>query len=112
MGHWARDRGDMSLEEAVKKLTSRAADIYRIKDRGRLQVGAWADMMLFDPKTVGRGEKRRVQDLPASATRVDTPAVGLHGVRVNGVRTDDDAGDNIANCGKPGQLLRDFADLT
>ena len=112
MGHWARDRGDMSLEEAVKKLTSRAADIYRIKDRGRLQVGAWADMMLFDPKTVGRGEKRRVQDLPASATRVDTPAVGLHGVWVNGVRTVDDAGDNIANCGKPGQLLRDFADLT
>ena len=61
MGHWARDRGDMTLEEAVEKLTSRAADIYRIKDRGRLQVGAWADLMLFDPNTVGRGVKRRVQ---------------------------------------------------
>ena len=80
----------MTLEEAVEKLTSRAADIYRIKDRGRLQVGAWADFMLFDPNTVGRGEKRRVQDLPAGATRVDTPAVGLHGVWVNGVRTVDD----------------------
>jgi len=112
MGHWARDRGDMTLEEAVEKLTSRAADIYRIKDRGRLQVGAWADLMLFDPNTVGRGEKRRVQDLPAGATRVDTPAVGLHGVWVNGVRTVDDAGENVADCGKPGQLLRDFADLS
>ena len=110
MGHWARDRGDMSLEEAVQKLTSHAADIYRIKDRGRLKVGGWADLMLFDPKTVARGEKRRVQDLPAGAMRVDTPAVGLHGVWVNGVRTVDGNGDNLPGCGKPGQLLRDFAD--
>ncbi len=110
MGHWARDRGDMTLEYAVQALTSRAADIYRIKDRGRLSVGAWADMILFDPKTVGRGEKRRVQDLPAGATRVDTPAVGLHGVWVNGVRTVDNQGNNLRDCGRPGQLLRDFAD--
>tara|TARA_Y100000588_G_scaffold19148_2_gene19610 strand:- start:456 stop:2150 length:1695 start_codon:yes stop_codon:yes gene_type:complete len=110
MGHWARERGDMSLEDAVEKLTSRAADIYRIKDRGRLQVGAWADLMLFDPKTVARGEKRRVQDLPAGAVRVDTPAVGLHGVWVNGIRTVDINGDNLPDCGKPGQLLRDFVD--
>ncbi len=110
MGHWARDRGDMTLEYAVEALTSRAAKIYRIKDRGRLQKGAWADLMLFDPKTVGRGEKRRVQDLPAGATRVDTPAVGLHGVWVNGVRTVDDKGENLRDCGTPGQLLRDFTD--
>ena len=110
MGHWARDRGDMTLEYAVEALTSRAAKIYRIKDRGRLQKGAWADLMLFDPKTVGRGEKRRVQDLPAGASRVDTPAVGLHGVWVNGVRTVDDKGENLRDCGTPGQLLRDFTD--
>ena len=110
MGHWARDRGDMTLEYAVEALTSRAAKIYRIKDRGLLQKGAWADLMMFDPKTVGRGEKRRVQDLPAGATRVDTPAVGLHGVWVNGVRTVDEKGENLRDCGTPGQLLRDFAD--
>lgn len=110
MGHWARDRGDMTLEYAVQALTSRAADIYRIKDRGRLNVGAWADLMLFDPNTVGRGEKRRVQDLPAGAVRVDTPAKGLHGVWVNGVRTVDVHGDNLRDCGTPGHLLRDFAD--
>ncbi len=75
-----------------------------------LAEGRLADLMLFDPKTVGRGEKRRVQDLPAGATRVDTSAVGLHGVWVNGVRTVDTNGENLSDCGKPGQLLRDFAD--
>jgi len=108
-GHWVRERGDLSLEQAVQSVTSRAADAYRIKDRGRLVPGAWADLILFDPATVGRGPKRRVHDLPAGASRVDTPATGLHGVWVNGVRTVDADGP-IAGCGTPGQLLRDFAD--
>lgn len=110
MGHWARDKGEMSLEEAVQALTSRPTDIYRIKDRGRLAPGAWADLMLFDPKTVGRGDKIRVNDLPTGASRIDTPAVGLEGVWVNGVRTVDASG-NIDDCGTPGHLLRDFADV-
>ncbi len=109
MGHWARERGDFTLEEAVQAITSRPADIYRIKDRGRLVPGTHADLMLFDPATVGRGKKRRVQDLPAGATRLDTPAVGLHGVWVNGRRTVGPDG-LLTDCGKPGQVLRDFAD--
>ena len=108
-GHWVRERGDLGLEQAVATVTSRAAAVYRIKDRGRLCPGAWADMILFDPATVGRGEKRRVQDLPGGAARVDTPAVGLHGVWVNGTRVVNERGP-IAGCGKPGRLLRDFAD--
>jgi N-acyl-D-aspartate/D-glutamate deacylase len=107
-GHWVRDRGDLSLEQAVQSVTSRAADIYRIKDRGRLVPGAWADMILFDPKSVGRGAKRRVADLPAGASRVDTPALGLHGVWVNGRRAADEQG-TLRDCGQPGRLLRDFA---
>ena len=63
-GHWARERGDLTLEEAVKRVTSDVAAAYRIKDRGRLVPGAWADLLLFDPATVGRGPKRRVHDLP------------------------------------------------
>jgi len=109
MGHWARDKGEMSLEQAVEALTSRPADIYRIKDRGRLVPGAWADLMLFDPQTVGRGEKYRVNDLPTGAERIDTLAVGLKAVWVNGVRTIND-GNHIETCGTPGQLLRDFTD--
>lgn len=108
-GHWARERGDMTLEQAVQKVTSRPADAYRIKDRGRLVEGAWADMILFDPATVGRGAKRRVEDLPGGGSRVDTPATGLHGVWINGVRSVDESG-AIKNSGTPGQLLRDFSD--
>jgi N-acyl-D-aspartate/D-glutamate deacylase len=109
LGHWVRERGDMTTEAAVQALTSRPADIYRIKDRGRLVPGAWADLMLFDPETVARGAKRRVNDLPTGAGRVDTPALGLHGVWVNGTRTVDAEGP-LADCGRPGRLLKDFAD--
>jgi N-acyl-D-aspartate/D-glutamate deacylase len=107
-GHWARERGDMSLEHAVHAVTAHPASLYRIKDRGRLQPGAWADMILFDPHTVQRGAKRRVSDLPGGASRIDTPAVGLHGVWVNGTRAVDEKGP-IADCGRPGQVLREFA---
>jgi N-acyl-D-aspartate/D-glutamate deacylase len=106
-GHWVRERGDLTLEEAVKRVTSDVAAAYRIKDRGRLAPGAWADLLLFDPKTVGRGAKRRVNDLPTGASRLDTPAVGLHGVWVNGVRTVDARG-LVRDCGRPGRVLRDF----
>ena len=107
-GHWVRERGDLTLEEAVKRVTSDVASAYRIPERGRLAPGAWADLLLFDPRTVARGDKRRVNDLPTGASRLDTPAVGLHGVWVNGVRTVDERG-VIANCGRPGRVLRDFA---
>jgi len=108
-GHWVRERGDIGLEQAIASVTSRPADAYRIKDRGRLKTGAWADLILFDPTTVGRGDKRRVSDLPAGASRVDTPAVGLSGVWVNG-RQVVDANGPIAAAGTPGHLLREFAD--
>ncbi len=88
-------------------MTSDVATAYRIKDRGRLVPGAWADLLLFDPKTVGRGPKRRVNDLPTGADRLDTPAVGVHGVWVNGVRTVNEAG-VIRDCGRPGRVLREF----
>ena len=97
-----------TLEEAVKRVTSDVASAYRIKDRGRLVPGAWADLLLFDPQTVGRGAKRRVNDLPTGASRLDTPAVGLHGVWVNGVRTVDERG-LLRECGRPGRVRRDVA---
>ena len=71
--------------------------------------GSWADLILCAPATVARGPKRRVFDLPAGAPRLTTPAKGLHGVWVNGVRTVDPDGVR-KECGRPGKLLRDFAD--
>ena len=106
-GHWVRERGDLSLEQAVAAVTARPADIFRIPRRGRLLPGHHADLILFDPATVARGEKRRVNDLPGGNSRVDTPAVGLNGVWVNGVRTLDETGIR-ADCGTPGRLLRRF----
>jgi N-acyl-D-amino-acid deacylase len=107
-GHWVRERGDLTLPEAVKRVTHDVAAAYRIKDRGRLTPGAWADLLLFDPRTVARGPKRRVHDLPTGASRLDTPGIGVHGVWVNGVRTADEGGVR-ADCGRPGRVLRDFA---
>ena len=106
-GHWVRERGDLTLPEAVKRVTSDVASAYRIADRGRVAPGAWADLLLFDPATVGRGPKRRVNDLPTGATRLDTPAVGVHGVWINGVRTVDERGP-LTGCGRPGRVLREF----
>ena len=109
LGHWSRERGDIALPKAAQSVTSRVADAYRIRDRGRLVPGACAYLLLFDPDTVGRGEKVRVQDLPAGATRVHTPARGVHGVWVNEKWVVDASG-RIEGAGTPGSLLRDFAD--
>jgi N-acyl-D-aspartate/D-glutamate deacylase len=108
-GHWVRERGDLTLEEAVKRVTHDVAAAYRIQDRGRLTPGAWADLLLFDATTVARGPKRRVHDLPTGAARLDTPAMGVHGVWVNGVRTADARGVR-QDCGRPGRVLRAFAE--
>ena len=66
-----------------------------------------ADRTTGRGRGISRGGKRRVNDLPTGASRLDTPAVGLHGVWVNGVRTGDERG-VIPGCGRPGRLLRDF----
>ncbi|GIS89241.1 MAG: hypothetical protein CM1200mP18_19510 [Gammaproteobacteria bacterium] len=53
LGKWVRERGDFSLAQAIQRLTSHPADLYGLIDRGRIQPGAHADMMLFDPKGGG-----------------------------------------------------------
>ncbi len=52
LGRYVRERGVLGLEEAVRKMTSLAADHAGLVDRGRLAPGAYADLMLFDPATV------------------------------------------------------------
>ncbi len=107
MGHWSRDKGLMPLEQAVKKLTSDQAKFFGIKNRGVLKVGAHADMLLFDPTSVGRGEGTRLFDLPAGGSRLTTAAKGLHGVWVNGTQIADGGGLR-KDAGRPGKLLREF----
>jgi N-acyl-D-aspartate/D-glutamate deacylase len=52
LGHYARDAGVLPLEVAIAKMTGRTADVLGLPDRGRLQPGAAADLVLFDPDTV------------------------------------------------------------
>ncbi len=108
LGHWVRERGVLSLADGVRKLTSAPARVFGIRDRGRLEAGCAADLLLFDPATVGRGPKRRVFDLPAGAARLVTPAVGVHGVWVNGERVVDESG-SLPSAPRAGRLLREFA---
>jgi N-acyl-D-aspartate/D-glutamate deacylase len=91
----------------VRKLTSDPATVFGIKDRGRLKTGCAADLLLFDPQSVNRGAKKRVQDLPAGGTRLITPAIGVHGVWVNGVRIADSHG-AMPQSRLSGRVLRDF----
>ena len=83
MGYWARELGQMTMAEAVRQITSLQADVMGIRERGRLQVGWAADLMLFDPTTVNRSAKKRVFDLPGGAARLNTDAVGVRGVWVS-----------------------------
>lgn len=107
MGHWSRDLGVLSLEQAVHELTAKPAAIYRIPKRGKIEVGYHADLLLFDAKTVGRGPKQRVHDLPGGAPRLTTDAIGVHGTWVNGVQIVD-ANGLIDPTLRPGKLLREF----
>lgn len=108
LGHWSRDLGKLSMEAAVHQLTAKPAGLFGLKSRGRVAPGYNADLLLFDPKTVGRGPKRRVFDLPGGAARLHTDAAGVHGVWVNGVRVADAQGMR-AEAGRPGVLIREFA---
>lgn len=108
LGHWSRELGTMGLAEAVRRLTARPAAVLGITDRGRLAPGLAADLLLFDPATVGRGPKRRVFDLPGGAPRLTTDALGVHGVWVNG-RQVADAGGLLERPPSAGQLLTAFA---
>ncbi len=108
LGHWVRAKGVLTLAQAVYRLTGQTAALFGIPDRGTLAVGQAADLMLFDPATVGRGPKERVRDLPAGGARLTTRARGLHGVWVNGTRVADQGG-ILPTDHLPGQLLREFS---
>lgn len=108
LGHWVRNKGVLTLPEAVHRLTGQAAAVFGIRERGVLREGYGADLMLFDPATVDRGPKQRVRDLPAGGARLTTAAIGVHGVWVNGERVVDESG-TLPLRRLPGRLLRDFS---
>jgi N-acyl-D-aspartate/D-glutamate deacylase len=81
---FVRKSGALSLEGAVKKITSETAEIWGLKDRGTLREGWAADIVVFDPDRIGRGEERPVFDMPGEGLRYVRDSVGVDTVVVNG----------------------------
>ena len=84
LGHHVRDKGLMSLEEGVHRLTQVQARLYGISGRGHLTDGAHADIVVFDPDEIGPEVVHTRQDLPGGASRLYGEARGIHHVLVNG----------------------------
>jgi len=92
LGHWARDLGIMTRAKGFYNPPAHPAAILGLKGRGLIKLGYAADLLMFDPHTVGRGPKHRVFDLPGGAARLNTHATGVHAVWVNGQLVADDKG--------------------
>ncbi|MFZ5721253.1 MAG: amidohydrolase family protein [Pseudomonadota bacterium] len=75
----------LGLEQAVRKLTAETADIWGLRDRGRLAEGLAADIVVFDPDTIDRGPEEPVFDMPGEGMRYVRRARGVDIVLVNGV---------------------------
>jgi N-acyl-D-amino-acid deacylase len=84
LGSWVREREVWSLEEGVRQITQVPAALLGFPDRGTLKVGGWADMMIFDPETIGPWRKEFVRDLPGGVGRYKAFGHGVHATIVNG----------------------------
>ena len=82
---FVRKAGALTLEAAVKKITSDTAEIWGLKDRGVLRKGLAADVVVFDAATIGRGEEHPVFDMPGDGMRYVRDSIGIDTVVVNGV---------------------------
>jgi N-acyl-D-amino-acid deacylase len=88
LGTWVRERKVLTLEEAVRRMTSDPADFFGIRDRGRIRPGLAADLVVFDPATVASaGRPERLYDLPGGAKRMVMRSSGIEYTLVNGAIT-------------------------
>ncbi len=94
LGKYVREEKVLGLEDAVRKMTSAVAERLGLRERGLLRKGMYADVVLFDPETVG--DRATFED-PHQL------AVGVSDVWVNGVRVVRDGEHTGA---KPGQVMR------
>jgi len=102
-----RGRKLATLEAAVHQLTGRPAELFGLVDRGRVVEGAWADLVLFDPETIGAGPVEMRHDLPGENGRLWADAFGVRHVWVGGVEV---ARDGEGTGALPGSVLRSGRD--
>jgi len=105
--HWVNKTATFSLAKAVEKLTSDPAARYRIKQRGQVKEGYYADLVLFDPKNIGISKLFRLDDLPGEGSRLMRKPNGIHGVWVNGTKVIDKENNQSSQKG-PGHILTEF----
>jgi N-acyl-D-aspartate/D-glutamate deacylase len=103
LGVWCREKGVLTLEDAVWRLTGQPAEVFGLAERGRIAPGFHADLVAFDPATVGSEPLERVRDLPGGADRLIAHSIGIEHVWVNGTAIRRD-GKDIPDA-RPGQLL-------
>lgn len=84
LGHFVRGTGTMTIEAAVKKITADTAAIWGIPDRGLLQQGMVADIVVFDAAVIDRGTEAYVQDVPGDGSRYVRDSHGVDTVIVGG----------------------------
>jgi N-acyl-D-aspartate/D-glutamate deacylase len=107
IGPAVRDRGLLTLEDAVHKLSDVPARLYGIRERGRLEAGWHADVVVFDEARVGPGPVHTRKDLPAGAGRLYACAEGIEHVLVGGVEV---VRGQEATAARPGTVLRSGID--
>lgn len=87
MSEFVRETGALTLEQAVKKVTSDTCAIWGLADRGLLRAGYAADVVVFDPVTIARGPEVASGDFPGGGTRWIRNSIGIDAVVVNGELT-------------------------
>lgn len=102
-----RGRKLATVERAVQMLTQAPAELFGLVDRGTIAPGNHADLVVFDPATVGAENARLVEDLPGGSARLTAGAEGIVRVYVSGVATVED---NRATGATPGRVLRSGRD--
>ena len=103
LGDMLRGRKLVPLVEAVRMITDQPAQLFGLRDRGRLAVGNHADVVVFDPETIGAEAATLVADLPGGSARLTSDAQGVKHVFVNGVET---VTDNQSTGAVPGTIIR------
>ena len=85
LGTFVRDKQALSVEHAVRRITSEPAQFFGINDRGALRVGLAADITVFDLNTINSPERPEIRhDLPGGGRRLVTQAEGIQYTIVNG----------------------------
>ena len=81
---FVRDSESLNIETAIRKITAEPAEIWGIQDRGQLVPGYIADITIFDPETIDRGDEYYVQDVPGDGYRYTRDAIGVSHVLIGG----------------------------